>query len=70
MFFDFATSVPQVVLLLASLGFALLLWRFWSFTICPLLYPDEPKDIPYWTPVLGHLLWFFSDSHGLMEYGR
>jgi len=27
-----------------------LTWRFWSFTIRPALYPDEPKQLPYWIP--------------------
>ena len=70
MLFDFATSVPLALMLLAGLGLALLLWRVWSFTIRPLLHPDEPKEIPYWTPVLGHLLSFFRDSYGLISYGR
>ena len=28
----------------------LLLWRIWTFTILPVLHPDEPKQIPYWVP--------------------
>lgn len=70
MILDIATNVPLVPLLLAGLSFALILWRVWSFTIHPLLHPDEPKDIPYWTPVLGHVVSFFRDSFGLISYGR
>ena len=29
---------------------SLLVWRIWTFTILPLLRPDEPKYIPYWIP--------------------
>lgn len=36
----------SVVLLLA----VVLLWKFCAFTLLPLLYPKEPKEIPYWTP--------------------
>jgi hypothetical protein len=28
----------------------LLLWRIWTFTVLPALYPQEPKMIPYWIP--------------------
>lgn len=28
----------------------LLLWRFWKFTVLPILEPDEPKRLPYWIP--------------------
>ena len=28
----------------------LLLWRFWYFTIIPLIYPGNPKELPYWIP--------------------
>lgn len=70
MLFDFATSVPPALMLLAVLSLALLLWRVWSFTVRPLIHSDEPRDIPYWTPVLGHALSFFKDSYGLVSYGR
>ena len=35
---------------LAFLGLFLLSWRLWTFVIRPWLNPDEPKEIPYWTP--------------------
>jgi len=47
-----------------------LMWRIWSFTIVPLLWPDDPKELPYLTPWLGHSIAFFRDSAGLVEYGR
>ena len=28
----------------------LLLWRFWYFTIIPLIYPGNPIELPYWIP--------------------
>lgn len=30
--------------------FTLVLWRLWRFTITPALYPDDPKELPYWIP--------------------
>ena len=29
---------------------ALVIWRLWRFTISPALYPDDPKELPYWIP--------------------
>jgi hypothetical protein len=34
----------------AAAVLALLLWRLWRFTITPALYPDDPKELPYWIP--------------------
>ena len=28
----------------------LISWRIWRFSILPALYPQEPKEIPYWIP--------------------
>lgn len=25
-------------------------WRFWRFTLYPMLHPDEPKELPYLLP--------------------
>lgn len=25
-------------------------WRTVKFTLLPLLYPDDPKELPYWIP--------------------
>ena len=36
--------------ILAFLGSFLLAWRLWTFVVRPWLNPDEPKEIPYWTP--------------------
>ena len=35
---------------LAILVSFLLAWRLWNFVVRPWLNPDEPKEIPYWTP--------------------
>ena len=29
---------------------ALFGWRYWRFTIWPLLYPNEVQELPYWIP--------------------
>lgn len=28
----------------------LLLWRLWKFSLVAILWPQEPKEIPYWVP--------------------
>lgn len=32
-------------------------WRLWKFTIMPIWWPNEPKLLPYWKPVIGKLWW-------------
>lgn len=43
-----------------AIGFALALclvgWRVWRFSILPLVAPDDPKELPYWIPMLGEYL--------------
>ncbi|KAL8851305.1 MAG: hypothetical protein Q9221_003750 [Calogaya cf. arnoldii] len=48
----------------------LLSWRLWRFTITPWLYPNDPKELPYWIPILGHLLPFFNNSGALLTHAR
>ncbi|CAD6574398.1 MAG: hypothetical protein ASARMPRED_006688 [Alectoria sarmentosa] len=47
----------------------LLMWRLWSFTIRPYLKPEDPKELPYWIPILGHAVSFFRNSDKLIERG-
>lgn len=39
--------VPLVAFIL------LLLWRLYRFTITPVLFPHDPKEYPYWIPIIG-----------------
>ncbi|KAM0247338.1 hypothetical protein ACHAQJ_009895 [Trichoderma viride] len=45
-------------------------WRLWRFTVLPLMYPDDPKELPYWIPILGHGYAFFNNSNGLLSRAR
>ncbi|KAK3332571.1 cytochrome P450 [Cercophora scortea] len=47
--------------------FTIVGWRLWIFTIKPWLRPDEPRDVPYWIPFLGHTISFFRDYVQLIE---
>jgi hypothetical protein len=31
----------------------LLSWRLWRFTLVSMIWPDEPKVLPYWVPFIG-----------------
>ncbi|KAI0805366.1 putative cytochrome P450 [Xylaria sp. FL0064] len=53
-----------------SLVLSLLIWRFYTFTIHPALYPDDPKIYPYWIPYIGHLRSFFKNSNQLLTQAR
>ena len=47
-----------------------LLWRLWAFSIRPLLHPSEPKELPYWTPILGHAIEYVKNGQGVITRGR
>lgn len=49
---------------------ALLLWRVWRFTIQPLLHSEEPQEVPYWIPFLGHARRFLKNQDQALSYGR
>ncbi|KJZ73983.1 hypothetical protein HIM_06651 [Hirsutella minnesotensis 3608] len=42
-------------------------WRIWAFTLKPLIWPAEPKELPYWFPC--HAVAFFRGSDNLIERG-
>ncbi|KAK4206940.1 cytochrome P450 [Rhypophila decipiens] len=43
------------------------LWRFWMFTLKPLVRPSDPKVLPHWIPC--HTFSFFRSSDKVLEYG-
>lgn len=43
-------SFTILVLVSATLGALVLVWRLLSFSIMPMLRPNVPKEIPYWVP--------------------
>ncbi|KAF3760405.1 putative cytochrome p450 [Cryphonectria parasitica EP155] len=46
------------------------IWGAWRFIVGPKLYSDDPEELPYFVPVLGHGLAFFRDSNGLFSRAR
>ncbi|KAI1312958.1 putative cytochrome p450 [Xylaria venustula] len=41
-------------------------WRLWRFNISPFLHPNEPKELPYWIPFIGHGFAFFKSTDALL----
>ncbi|KAH8433494.1 cytochrome P450 [Aspergillus melleus] len=54
---------------IVALCSSLLLWRFWRFVIRPKLRPLDPKELPYWIPIVGHAAAFFNNSYVLLRNG-
>jgi cytochrome P450 len=55
---------------LACAAIALAIWRVWRFSVFPILYPQDAKELPYAIPILGHGLPFFNDSNALLNKAR
>ena len=68
--FSHASPSQYLIIGLSLCLGALLTWRLWRFTITPWLHPDEPVEVPYWTPFLGHARAFLSNQDALLSYGR
>jgi hypothetical protein len=65
---DFLTATA--IRLAGTLLAALLSWRLWRFTIRPSFYPNEPKELPYWIPFIGHAVSFFRNFSEAAANGR
>ena len=61
---------PTAALIIGTLVTLLLAWRFWRFTAVPILYPKEPKVLPYWIPFVGHTWAFMWHAENLFFYGK
>ncbi|KAF7512406.1 hypothetical protein GJ744_001341 [Endocarpon pusillum] len=60
----------QVPLALALPLSAIIGWRFWRFTLIPIIFPKEPKVLPYWIPIIGHTASFFKSADKTLTLGR
>lgn len=77
-FSEYLSPAATIVFFQNRLGMALtclvvatlLLWRLCKFVILPLIYPNDPKELPYWIPVLGHGVAFFNNSNHLLDYAK
>ena len=48
--YEDATHAPLLIVGPLLLVVLLIACRIWNFSIVPALYPQEPKEIPYWVP--------------------
>ncbi|KAM3064745.1 hypothetical protein ACMFMG_005733 [Clarireedia jacksonii] len=49
--------------------FTLVTWRFVRFTLIPYFRPNDPKELPYWMPFVGHTFSFFQNPQALLDVG-
>ena len=50
MFGNTAIDMPLALPFVYGSVVLFICWRLWRFTIRPLFYPQEPKELPYWIP--------------------
>ena len=55
---------------MAAATTALLGWRVWRFALHPILHSDEPREVPYWLPYVGHARNFAKNQDSILSYGR
>ncbi|KAL4917327.1 cytochrome P450 [Aspergillus aurantiobrunneus] len=48
----------------------LIVRRIWRFEIMPRYYLDDPNELPYWVPILGHGIAFFNNSNALLSRAK
>ncbi|KAF2014264.1 cytochrome P450 [Aaosphaeria arxii CBS 175.79] len=64
---------PVVLVLLSSIiavGVLCLGFRLWAFTIKPAFRPYEPRELPYWIPVLGHAVQYVKSGQDVITRAR
>ena len=70
--FDCTTTHIESPLLpiVTSLAVTWLVWRLWRFTLAPTFKTNQPPELPYWFPFIGHTASFFKDPQAILTYGR
>ncbi|KAF1951248.1 cytochrome P450 [Byssothecium circinans] len=59
---------PSILYPVLAVACFLLAFRIWRFTIRPWLHPQEPRELPYWIPYLGHTIpYLWSGHHVVMR---
>jgi hypothetical protein len=58
------------ILIVAGITAVWISWRTWRFSIYPLLHPEEPREVPYAIPFLGHARSFLKNQDKALSYGR
>lgn len=68
--YRYGATHPTTGMFIGTMATLLFGWRFWRFTVVPLLYPNEPKVLPYWIPVVGHTWAFMWHAENLLAYAE
>ncbi|KAF2643894.1 cytochrome P450 [Massarina eburnea CBS 473.64] len=68
-FNNFLDLIPSPLLYpILAIASVLLTFRIWRFTIRPWFHPQEPRELPYWIPYLGHTIpYLWSGHHVVMR---
>ncbi|KAF2010561.1 cytochrome P450 [Aaosphaeria arxii CBS 175.79] len=61
---------PHFAYVAASIFLSLVAFRVWKFTIRPLLYPEEPRELPYWIPYFGHTFAYVRSGHDVVMQAK
>jgi hypothetical protein len=67
---QFVEDYNGLVTAIAACVVSHVLWSVYTFSILPTLRPNEPKELPYSVPILGHLFGFFGNSDTLLTHAR
>ena len=60
--YHFIANAPVAYTWLLDLLVSFGLWRLYNFVLLPFLRPNEPKPLPYWIPLLGHVVSFINNQ--------
>ena len=63
-------AVQLLISTLLATMCALFVWRLWRFSLSPIFRPEEPREVPYWVPSLGHARNFLKNQDQTFCYGR
>ncbi|PQE22380.1 cytochrome P450 protein [Rutstroemia sp. NJR-2017a WRK4] len=73
-FFPLQGTDAFILSTFACILFLLLLWRIYRFTITPWLYPQNPRELPYWIPCeseyIAHWHSYFTCFVLIYHFGR
>lgn len=69
-FHEASCTVRFLILVLLTMATSWLGWRIWRFSISPVFHPEEPRELPYWIPFIGHAWDFVKNQDRVLTYGR
>ncbi|KAF2248090.1 cytochrome P450 [Trematosphaeria pertusa] len=68
---NFLSSMPLgATCIVLLIGIFLLVFRLWAFTIKPWLNPQQPRELPYWIPYVGHTVRYIRSGHDVLLRAR